>query len=108
MQSSYYPTKPQPPVPKTGAYAFVAADDGVPVQFNATAGALVGTLPDPSTVPGRTFIASKVDASINVVTIGALVGTINGVATAMLTDQYSCIVVMAVNGAYVITALGAP
>lgn len=93
---------PVPPPPKTANYTVTAADDGVPIHFNCTAGALSVTLPDPTTVAGRTFIVIKTDNSVNALTIN---GMINGMPSTSLADQYSSIIVMASNGVYTIVSV---
>lgn len=101
------PAPTTPPAPKTANYTFTSADGTVPIQFNAVGGALTGTLPDPATVAGITFIAVKMDASTNPVNISAPVGGVNGMPMFSLADQFASLIVMAANGTYTIVAQSA-
>lgn len=99
------PIAPLPPVPKTANYVFATSDAGVPVQFNAAAGALTATLPDPLTVAGKTFIVKKMDVTTNPVTVTSTGTTIDGDSMVQLIDQYAGITVMAANGVYNVIAI---
>lgn len=107
MDSYYYPslTPAVPPAPKTGAYTFTRADDGVPVSFNAASAMIPATLPDPSTVIGCTFIGKKVDASANAVN---LIGSVDGMNPYSLLDEGASVILMASSTGYMIVAAYAP
>lgn len=99
------PSPPIPPSPKTGVYTFTRADDGVPISFNAAAGMIQGTLPDPATVAGCTFIAKKIDASVNAVN---LIGSVDGMNPYSLLDEGASVILMATSAGYMIVAAYAP
>lgn len=103
---STVPSSPATPPPaKTANYTFTAADDGVPILFNAAGAPLTGNLPDPATVAGCTFIAKKIDASVNGVN---LIGNIDGMNPYSLTDEGASVIMMATAAGYMIVAAYSP
>lgn len=56
---------------------------------NASAGAIVLTLPAASTCQGQEFVVKKIDSSANPVTLTTATNNIDGTATKVLSTQYS-------------------
>ena len=72
---------------KTSSYTIVEAD--YLVAFNATGGAVTGTLPAAATSDGQIVTVKKTDSSINAVTVdGNASETIDGAANVILSWQY--------------------
>ena len=60
--------------------------------INATAANIVVTLPQGASATGALFSIIKTDATANTVTISPATGSINGVATKVISAQYTNIV----------------
>jgi len=87
----------------TAADRFAPTD--VHIGADATAGAFAVTLPSPGQVPGQTFTLTKLDASVNAVTLNVLgSATISGAATVVLAAQWSSVTVYSTGTGYVRTA----
>lgn len=73
-----------------------SAGEEATIECDATAGNIVVNLPSFSSVPGRTYYVTKIDASANTVTVqDAGGGNINGAATYVMGTQYDRVQVQA-------------
>lgn len=88
-----------PPPAKTENYSFTLEDAGVPIQFKATNGPLTGTLLNPLIVAGKNFMANKSDSTSNPVMIIGPGGFMH-----TLSDPGASVIVMSVNGGYIVMA----
>ena len=75
------------------------------LNCDATAGGFTGTLPDATRVPDQTITVKKTEATLNVVTVQALNGTIQGSATKTLTTQWASITLYSDGSAWYIFAV---
>jgi hypothetical protein len=86
---------------KTANYTATAAD--YTILTDATAGAITISLPDASSLSGKTYIIKKTDSSANAVTIDPNGSqTIDGAATYTLAAQYKYVTVQAYGGNWLI------
>jgi hypothetical protein len=82
-------------VSKTGAYTVTGNDDLITVD--ATAGAVtISLMPGASTTKGQVFTVKKMDSSVNAVTVTRVTnGTIDGVNSILLRDQWDSVTLRA-------------
>jgi hypothetical protein len=86
---------------KTANYTATATD--YTILTDATAGAITISLPDASSLSGKTYIIKKTDSSSNAVTIDPNGSqTIDGVTTYTLSTQYKYVTVQAYGGSWLI------